>query len=282
MPATPLSLSSVSAAHVARAAGQPRALWRQVCVQVRIELKPSVATALREILSPQPGAAVSGDHEAALRVLQAAGIDPRELWRTTGGLPVHLAESLQGPQFVGLVVDAVASDLPYVATWKPAAAPTPPAASQVLARSGYGVSRAEPVAPLLEACTRFAERLTAACETAAAYPFEFRILAWPMARAGARDAAVVERYIAGGPNAADYARLMAQQRQAEIVAARAARPPATAFSRQPLVRPQSQATSGRAALQVVVNGQAAAGQAELGAAADEGEQREAAGQRQAA
>lgn len=224
MPVTATPVSPVSAARPAPVAGMPRAMWRQVCLRVRIELSPAVATALREMVQPSGAPTRAGDHALARRVLEAAGIDPSQMWRATGDVPVRLEQSPLGAQHVSLVVDAVASDLTYISTWKPQSTPLP-GTSQVLARSGYCGGRSEAGAPLLEACTRFAERLTAACQEAAASPFEFRIMAWPMGGARDRHPVPVERYMAGGPNAAEFARTMAQQRQAQIAEARAAVPP---------------------------------------------------------
>lgn len=216
MPDSVLSLSSVSTAHVAKSTGKCRPMWRQVCLAARIELTPGVSAALRELLAPvgsEHGAVMPGDLERARGVMGACGFVRANAWAAAQG-PVRL-EPGQGDGNLALVVDAVASDVQVVSSWRPQ---LPPEGSRVLSRSGFTGSAS--FAGLLELCTRWSERLVAACQHAAAQPYEVRVLAWPMTPPAAGHAPIVERYLAGGPDAAGYSRAMAAERQAQISQAR--------------------------------------------------------------
>jgi hypothetical protein len=191
-----------------------RALWHQVCVALRVELTGEVSNAVRELLAPCGDTLVrvpGSDRHAAASLLEAAGIALANPVDAARG-PVRFEAGRKGN--LALVVDAAASDVPVVATWRPNVLP---AGSAVLAQAG--LAGTVPVTGLLDSCSRWLERLTAAAGDVAGEPFEARILAWPIARNADGRQHIVERYLAGGPGAQEHARTLAAQRQAQIALA---------------------------------------------------------------
>lgn len=211
------SISLASSTPAARAGAASRQLWKQVCVRARLELNASTSAAVRELLlpggpsaSPPPAA----DLQRAARLLAAAGIALGAPAACASG-PVRLAEGSTAQQ-LALVVDAVASDSPVISTWKPPAAPAPAGTSVVLAQAGLVGSRPA-AAPLLEACTMWAERLALSADNCVAEPFEVAVLGWPLAAGSDR---VCERYLAGGPGSREHGLQRQQERQSALLASR--------------------------------------------------------------
>lgn len=181
---------------------------------MRIELTAQISDAIRDLLAPcgdTLARPAGGDLERGARILKAAGLrlaDPVGAGRSHR---VWLEPGTVGDRNLVLAVDVTASDLSHIATWRPVLAPA--GASTVLSQAGLG---SNPPATLLEACSRWVDALVQACDANAAAPFEARILAWPVVK-GDVDPHVIDRYIAGGPGAQEFARTQAQERQ-EILA----------------------------------------------------------------